>query len=118
MNRIMVPTLGRASSEVPGILSGSATTEGRFTFQQRNSGAWDGPRARKGARPSPRPVDQLEISAYSVSSLMVPLKLSREMRGPPEPVLKLNSLPGVYLLVRVASGPIWFVIFPEKVLSS
>jgi len=57
-------------------------------------------------------------SRYRVISLIAPLKLSREMLGPPGPVLKLSSLPGVYLLVRIGSGPISLVIEPEKVLRS
>ena len=44
-----------------------------------------------------------------------PLKLSSEMFGPPVPVLKYSSLPGVYLLVRRGSGPTWFSIDPENV---
>jgi len=55
---------------------------------------------------------------YRVISLIAPLKLSMEMLGPPGPVLKLSSLPGVYLLVRVGPGPISLVIEPEKVLRS
>jgi len=57
----------------------------------------------------------LRLARQRVMSLIVPLKLSSEMLGPPVPVLKYSSLPGVYLLVRVGSGPILFWIDPEKV---
>jgi hypothetical protein len=87
-------------------------TRARAEFGIRNEGS-----QKRGAAMA-APHGYVLASSYLVSSLMAPLKLSMEMRGPPEPVLKLSSLPGVYLLVLVASGPMSLAILPEKVLSS
>ena len=86
---------------------------------RRASGHGDGDGHRNGARLLPRPALVSGGSLrYRVNSLIAPLKLSREMLGPPGPVLKLSSLPGVYLLVLCGSGPISLVIEPEKVVNS
>ena len=90
----------------------SGTDADAGTGRNRNEGS------RKRGAAVAAPHGYVLASSYLVSSLMAPLKLSMEMRGPPEPVLKLSSLPGVYLLVLVASGPMSLAILPEKVLSS